>query len=103
MANELTISGKVYYVKPFKSITVFKLGFYAGKDMQGKAKYGYIKAKAFSSYSGPQIVDGIKLTCHGWLTQDQWKSQTDGIEKQELVFCVKEAEATEERSEAAPW
>ena len=82
--NELKLRGKICAVKSYDWGSKFAINFYAGKDKDGKATYGFIDCKAFKMTPTEREI----VETSGWLSYEKFSH--DGKNYSRLVYVVKE-------------
>lgn len=94
--NEIKITGKIGYKKVItansgKEFTTFSLGFYNGKDAEGKPKFGNVKTTFFGI---TDFNDGDEVVVSGYLSQDNFTDK-DGVARKNLAVIAKEIDESE--------
>ena len=82
--NELKLRGKVCAVKSYDWGSKFAINFYAGKDKDEKATYGFIDCKAFKMTPKEREI----VETSGWLSYEKFSH--DGKNYSRLIYVVKE-------------
>lgn len=82
--NELKLRGKVCQLKKYDWGYKFSINFYAGKDKDDKALYGYIDCKSF------KIVpkEGEIIEANGWLSYEKFTYNEKKYSQ--IMYIVKE-------------
>lgn len=82
--NELKLRGKICAVKSYDWGSKFAINFYADKDKDGKAFYGFIDCKAFKMKPTEREI----VETSGWLSYEKFSH--DGKNYSRLMYVVKE-------------
>ena len=88
--NEIKLTGKIGYKKVItaasgKDFTTFSLGFYNGKDSDGKSKFGNVKTTFFGI---TDFNDADEVVVSGYLAQDSFTDK-DGVARKNLAVIAK--------------
>ena len=88
--NEIKITGKIGFKKVItansgKEFTTFSLGFYNGKDSEGKSKFGNVKTTFFGIID---FNDAEEVVVSGYLAQDIFTNK-DGVAIKNLAIIAK--------------
>jgi hypothetical protein len=88
--NEIKLTGKIGFKKVItansgKKFTTFSLGFYNGKDTEGKSKFGNVKTTFFGI---TDFNDADEVVVSGYLAQDSFTDK-DGVARKNLAVIAK--------------
>lgn len=94
--NEIKLTGKIAFKKVItansgKEFTTFSLGFYNGKDAEGKSKFGNVKTTLFGI---TDFNDADEVVVIGYLAQDNFTDK-DGVARKNLSIIAKIIEKSE--------
>lgn len=92
--NEVKLRGKAVQVKKFDWGCRFAINYFAGKDKEGKALYGFIDCKSFKVFPNEKEI----IEASGWLSWEEVKYNEKNLSR--IIYMVNEITPYQPKKEA---